>query len=302
MGGDIVSRSLRTALMRALALEREGLTAYLYTGGFGSPLPTLTESLHSDLALIDRVLGVKMAIAETWCGHLTDNEFARLIGDAYLGARLAGKAGVIHIHIGEGPDGLPWLQRQIPRIGIPWRHIVATHINRTSKMLAEAAEFALLGGHVDITALQSPAHGREHAGPPAEAVVRLLAAKVPLGHISMTSDAGASRVTVDANGQEKHVARTSECLMDELRSLVLAHRMPLETALVPFTVNPAEQLGLKTKGRIGAGMSADVVVLDPDLKLRHLFARGKAFIRDRVHIRTGHFEPLSWPQPLTNAS
>ncbi|MFP2907984.1 amidohydrolase family protein [Pyxidicoccus sp. 3LFB2] len=56
-----------------------------------------------------------------------------------------------------------------------------------------------------------------------------------------------------------------------------------------FTANPASALRLGRKGRLAPGMDADVVVLDErTLDILHVFARGRALVRDgRLVAREG---------------
>jgi beta-aspartyl-dipeptidase (metallo-type) len=51
--------------------------------------------------------------------------------------------------------------------------------------------------------------------------------------------------------------------------------LPPETAARLFSTNAAEFYKLEKKGRIGPGRDADLIVLDKDLGLSDVFARGK---------------------------
>ena len=54
---------------RAAALECEGISAYCYTGGWGNPVPTVSGNPQADVAYVDRILGVKVAVVvHTWPG------------------------------------------------------------------------------------------------------------------------------------------------------------------------------------------------------------------------------------------
>jgi isoaspartyl dipeptidase IadA len=58
LGTDSVSRSLPNLLVKLEALEQYGLTTFMYTGGYRVPPPTLTESVMTDIILIDKIIGV----------------------------------------------------------------------------------------------------------------------------------------------------------------------------------------------------------------------------------------------------
>ena len=106
LGADSLSRDIPCLLARAAALECEGISAYCYTGGWKNPVPTLTGDPQADVAYVDRVLGVKVAIAEPMAPAYTTEELCRLAHAAWTGGRLAGKRSVLHTHAGR-PAGWP---------------------------------------------------------------------------------------------------------------------------------------------------------------------------------------------------
>src|SRR5689334_23705184 len=66
LGTDTTTRHLSSLLGKVRQLEADGLTAYMYTGGFQVPPPTLTGSVMDDLVLIDKIIGVgEIAISDT---------------------------------------------------------------------------------------------------------------------------------------------------------------------------------------------------------------------------------------------
>ena len=52
--------------------------------------------------------------------------------------------------------------------------------------------------------------------------------------------------------------------------------IPLETALSTITSNPADILHLNKKGRVQEGYDADLCILDKNLQLIKVIARGKS--------------------------
>lgn len=64
LGIDMDFKNLHGLLVKAHELERSGLTTYIYTGSFRIPSVCLTSSVRADLVLIDKVLGVKVALSE----------------------------------------------------------------------------------------------------------------------------------------------------------------------------------------------------------------------------------------------
>ena len=69
LGYDCTTKHATSVLARALALEEEGISAYMYVGGFVLPSPTITGSVTNDIAFIDKVVGVKLAISDPLCSQ-----------------------------------------------------------------------------------------------------------------------------------------------------------------------------------------------------------------------------------------
>lgn len=64
LGTDSVSRHPASLLAKTRALNEEGITAWMLTGAYHVPSPTITGSVEKDVALIDRVIGVKCAVSD----------------------------------------------------------------------------------------------------------------------------------------------------------------------------------------------------------------------------------------------
>ena len=73
------------------------------------------------------------------------------------------------------------------------------------------------------------------------------------------------------------IAASTTNLFEEFRNL-LSWGIPFENALRACTINPARVAGKADRvGSIEAGKYADLLVLDEDLNIKHVFIRGKAF-------------------------
>ncbi|MEA3285332.1 MAG: beta-aspartyl-peptidase, partial [Synergistota bacterium] len=81
LGTDGVSRSLEELLAKARGLEAEGLSTWIYTGSYRIPSPAMTGSTMRDMVLIDKVIGVKMALSDHRCSHPSVQEIRRLVSD-----------------------------------------------------------------------------------------------------------------------------------------------------------------------------------------------------------------------------
>ncbi|HAS1823743.1 TPA: beta-aspartyl-peptidase, partial [Enterobacter hormaechei subsp. xiangfangensis] len=64
LGTDGVTRHPESLLAKTRALEHEGISAWMLTGAYGLPSPTITGSIEKDVALIDKIIGVKCAISD----------------------------------------------------------------------------------------------------------------------------------------------------------------------------------------------------------------------------------------------
>jgi beta-aspartyl-dipeptidase (metallo-type) len=72
---------------------------------------------------------------------------------------------------------------------------------------------------------------------------------------------------------------------------VLDEKLPLEQAILPVTRNVARLLRLdEHKGRIGEGTDADLVLLDTDMKIVEVYARGRRMLEDGRPVVRGWFE------------
>ena len=81
-----------------------------------------------------------------------------------------------------------------------------------------------------------------------------------------------------------------DSLFGEVRRAVRELGVPLETALKAVTSTPAACLQLGRKGAVRAGADADLVLLDRDLEIRTVLARGEVLVRDGTIERFGTFE------------
>ncbi|HLQ85644.1 MAG TPA: beta-aspartyl-peptidase [Salinisphaeraceae bacterium] len=277
LGTDSVSRSLAALLAKVRGLRTQGIAAYMYTGAYRVPPPTLTGDLQRDLAWIPEVLGVgEVAISDHRSSQPQQSEIERLVAETRVGAMLAGKHGICHFHVGDGKRGLEPLRRLLSDTEIPADQILPTHVNRRHPLLAEAAELALeFGATVDVTAFDDCPG--EHEFSAFNAVSRLLARGVPATQITLSSDCNGSLPTFDARGRYSgmRVAGNTTLLAD-WQQLVHEAVLPLEQALGLISGNVARVLGLEQrKGRLAAGFDADITLLDSELNPQRTFVAGR---------------------------
>jgi beta-aspartyl-dipeptidase (metallo-type) len=289
LGTDDVSRSPEALLAKAMQLEQEGISAYIYSGSYQLPPPTITGSLRKDLALIPKVVGIgEIAVSDHRSSQPTVEELAHFAAEARVGGMLGGKAGLVHLHMGAGPRGLEPVIRIARETEIPIGQFLPTHVNRTPELMEQAIGFAKMGGHFDLTAGGNDAHFRPTT---AEAIRMALEAGVSIEQITLSSDSNGSMPIFDAKG---HVVKLGvgdiQCLMDDWRLLVGAG-FSLEDSLKIVTSNPAKRTGLfKVKGSLAAGKDADLLILNRDLGIETVLAKGRVMVDRGKALVKGTFE------------
>lgn len=260
LGTDSTTRHLGALVGKARELQAHGVSAWLYTGGFHLPPRTLTGSVRDDLVLIPEFVGVgELAIADVRGSQAGAAELARVVADAYVGGTLSGKAGVTHFHAGPGRQRLSVLRALLDEHELEPASLYVTHLNRTDALLDEGLALARRGCFVDVDTVE-PGLGRwlrawrERGGPP--------------GRLSVSSDAQTAGAIPGR-------------LLAELAACVREEGLALEEALPCFTATPAAALKLGDRGRIAAGLRADVVVLEREtLRVRHVVSGGEVRVRD----------------------
>ncbi len=289
LGTDDTARGPRELLATLHALREEGLNAWGYAGGYHVPPATLTGSVRTDLVFVEALLGIgEVAISDHRSSQPTLDEIARLAADAHVAGLMTGKAGILHLHLGDGPRGLSLVRRALDETELPPRVFNPTHVNRRRALFDDAVELAKLGCTVDITAF--PVEEGEDAYSAADALRRYLASGAPPDQVTVSSDAGGCLPCFDSDGRVCSMdVGSAGALLQTIREL-LAAGLPLERALPAFTTNPARLLRLPGKGAIESGADADLVALDATGHAHTVLVRGEIHVRDGVAVRRGNFE------------
>jgi beta-aspartyl-dipeptidase (metallo-type) len=260
LGVDTTMKTMPGLLAKAKALREEGITAYLWSGGYDVPPQSIMESVRHDILFIDEVIGAgEIAISDVRATDPDPRELAKLVSDAYVGGQLSRKAGLTHFHVGEGKRLMRCLHEVLDkdRFQVEAASLYATHIERSEALMDDAIALVHQGIAVDIDVSEGELHRwlryyREHGGPPAR--------------LTISSDAGKS---------------SPRNIYEELCGLVVKHGMPLEDVLPHVTSNTADILRLDRKGRIRPGADADIVILERgSLALTHVFANGRRVVDD----------------------
>lgn len=290
LGTDGITRNPESVLMKAKSLRAEGVSAWMCTGSYQVPTPTITGSIARDLALIDEVIGAgEIALSDHRSSWPTTAELIRLAEEARVGGMLGGKAGIVNIHMGDAQNPFQPIHDAVLQSELNYRQFLPTHCNRNDYIFEDAKKYGR-DGYVDITASSYP-YFPEYEVKPSKAIVELLAAGVPLEHITMTSDANGSLPLFDERGELVRLEMGQpKSIFNEM---VDAHRnegLPLEKAVAVVTSNVARILKLKKKGIIQRGADADLVFVNNDFEIIHIIARGKFLLKDSIARAKGTYE------------
>lgn len=289
-GTDGVTRRLEGLLMKVKALRQEGVSAYMVTGSYQVPVPTLLGDIAKDIALIEEVIGVgEIALSDHRSSCPTTDELTRIASQARIGGMLGGKGGIVIIHMGDAQNPFEPLYAVANSSELRLTQFLPTHCNRNRHILSCAKEYGLKG-YVDITTASYPYFPDEELKP-SRAVAELLKGGVPLEHITMSSDGFGSLPRFGTDGSLLQLEMGyPKSLLNEVRDCILLEGMPPDRALAPATSNVARIFGLKNKGQIKIGNAADLAVFDPHFKLVHLIANGNLMVADGKPLKKGTYE------------
>ncbi len=293
LGTDGFARSLKALLMKARALEQEGISTWIYAGAYEYPSPTITGSILSDIILIDKVMGLKIALSDHRASHPTLDEFIRATSEARAGGVIAGKAGVVHIHMGSEKLGLSYLFDIIKKTEIPVEQFAPTHLNKNDEaFFQQVVAFGKLGGYIDLTAGVSGEEKSSNYIKPGKVIKKLLNRGIPIEKITISTDGNGSLPKFNEKKEfvGMRVASVSS-LHREFIDMVKEEKISTEQAIYVTSTNIAKHLKLDSKGEIRVGKDADIVVLDKNLlKIKHVIARGKVLMEDEKVVKFGTFE------------
>ena len=261
LGTDDLTRTPVDLHATVRGLRTLGLDAWMWTGGYHVPPVTVTGSVRSDLVLLRECIGVgELALSDHRSSQPTLDELLRVAADVHVAGLMTGKAGVLHLHMGDGERGLDLVRRALDTSELPPRVFHPTHTNRRTALFEEALALAQRGCTIDITTFPPDlAEGDELLA--VDALERAWESGVDRSRVTMSSDGGGClpRFDADARVTGFDVGQPAT-LMDALLETV-RRGATLADALAPLTSNPADLLRLDA-GRIEENAPAHLVVLD----------------------------------------
>lgn len=258
LGVDITMKTMAGLLADAKGLKEEGLSAYIWSGGYDVPPTTISSSLRNDIMFIEEVIGAgEIAISDERSPDHNPLDLARLVIDTHNGGMLAKKAGVTHFHVGKGEQRLKPLTdllEQFKVIKPEW--LYPTHITRSEELMLEAIGLAERGSFVDIDTVDKDLPKwlrfyRDNGG--------------DMHKLTVSSDAS---ITSPRN------------LFEQIRLCLKESDLLLEQVLRLVSANTAHVLKLPSKGTIAPGKDADLIILDRgSFDLHDVIARGRCLFR-----------------------
>jgi beta-aspartyl-dipeptidase (metallo-type) len=258
LGVDTTTKTMPDLLARAKALGEEGLTAYIYTGGYNVPPTTLTGSVRNDILFVNEVIGAgEIAISDLRATEPDVESLARLVTDAYVGGMLSKKAGITHFHVGDAKRRLEPLRRLLDEHDVEPAWLYPTHVERSAALMEEAVELTRRGVTIDVDTVE-------------EDLAKWLG-------FYLDRNGDATRLTASSDAS----ISSPRTLYNQVRDCIINGRFAIESVLRLVTSNTARVLKLGNKGSVAVGKDADVVVIRKGtLELKEVIACGRRLMID----------------------
>ncbi|MBP6979378.1 MAG: beta-aspartyl-peptidase, partial [Lentimicrobiaceae bacterium] len=268
LGTDGITRTVDSVLMKVKTLREQGVSAWMYTGSYQVPPPSITGDIMQDIILFEEIIGVgEVAVSDHRSSVPSVAELARIAAQARVAGMIGGKAGIVNLHMGDARDPFRPVHDVVKQSQLGYKQFLPTHCNRNHYIFEDAKEYGKKG-YVDITTSSYPYYPDEEIKP-SKALNLLLENGVPLGHITFTSDSCGSLPGFDPETGKLvklEMGKPSSNLR-EVRDAVQMEGIPLEQALQPVTSTPADILKLPGKGYIREGYDADLLLLSNDFHI-----------------------------------
>jgi beta-aspartyl-dipeptidase (metallo-type) len=255
LGADTTTRTMPALLAKVKGLRGEGLSAFVWTGGYDAR--TLLETMRDDIVLIDEIIGAgELAIADVRGQQYSAAELARFAADCYVAGTITGKAGLLHLHVGDSDERLRIVRDVLEESNVKPGALYPTHVERSERLMREAIDLTKRGMPIDIDVYD-------------EDLVRWL------------------RFYRDHEGDPKLITASSDAainsphtLFEQLMVCVREKVAPFEEVITIATSNTARILktdgGELARGRIGHVLLVDAATYE----LRTVICAGRVVMRD----------------------
>lgn len=277
LGTDGTTRGIENLVSKAKGLKEEGISVYAHTGSYEYPTVTLTDSVKKDIVFIDEIIGCKIALSDHRSSSITNDELKRVASDVRVAGMISGKAGILVVHMGDGKKGLEPINEVLESSDIPVRTIRPTHVNRNKKLLKDSLAFSQRGGIIDLTC------GIYEDLSPRKVIKKAIEDNLKTENITISSDGYGSWSNYDEFGNLVKIGVSSvRALHKEFKSMVNDEKISIEDALTFVTSNVSKALEIyPKKGSISEGSDGDLLLLDKNLDIDTVIAKGKIMVENK---------------------
>jgi len=285
LGTDGFVKQLPQLYAKTMSLRQNNISAYMLTGYYGLPTPTITDCIANDLIFIEPVIGCKIAMADDRSAFPTELEMLRMINQVRLGGFTSSKGGVVHIHLGALEEGMLLLLHIAKKYPTLISYISPTHTIRTELLFNQAIEFAGLGGMIDITT------GGTQFTEPYKGVLYALERGAKISSMTFSSDGNGGVKKYDpVNGIDTYTLAPLHRNLEQTIKLITEGGIAEADAFKLTTENAAKTMKLANKGYIRKGFDADLCIFDADYKINDIISLGKFMLHDGTVIIKDNFE------------
>ncbi len=272
LGTDGYTRSLIDLLMHVRKLQNQGISAYMLTGSYQVPGPSITGRVANDIILINEVVGVKISLSDHRSSYPERRDLITLASEARVAGMLSSKPGFIMVHMGDGKDMFNPILDVVNNTEIPITQFIPTHIDRNESLLDSAIEFGKKNGYLDITGHAEGKYPRTISS-----IKYLISHGVSIDNITVTTDGNGSMPMFDENGNLLKIEISDSSSLIKLFKYVMENDEDfVQSYLKTVTLNPAKRLKLK-KGKIEKGYDSDLLIFDQELNLIYVVSKGNVY-------------------------
>lgn len=288
LGTDGITRSVENLVAKARALTEEGMTVYALTSAYGYPPTTITGSVEKDIVMIPPMIGVKVAVSDHRSSNPSGDDLIALATAARRAGLLSGTPGLVTMHMGSGKGRLDPVFYVLDHSDVPAKNLLPTHMLRTPELMDAGVELVKRGGYIDCTAGSDDQEVENQAVKLFDLLHR---DGMNMDHVTMSSDAFGSQPRFNAEGECVGLTYASPKYLHKTIQILVRMGMPFEQALKLLTTTPAVLLGKEgKKGCVAAGADADLLILDENLEITSLLAKGKVALWEKELRMKGRFE------------
>ena len=227
-----------------------------------------------------------MAISDHRAPNVTLDELIGLASKTRVAGMLSGKPGIVVLHMGDAEAGLESVFEALKKTAIPEGIFRPTHVNRNPALMKQSYRFLEMGGYIDLTC------GMTGEDRPADCVKECLKRGLPTEHITISSDGHGSWSNYAEDGTLLEIGVSGvRSLLKEMQYMVKENQLSLEEALPYVTSNVADAIGLNNKkGKLAEQADADILILDKNMELSSVIARGQVMMQCGKLLKKGTYE------------